>query len=104
MRKDLQELRRQVYCDVNDRQEIMKEIAIKEKQSKSAETTSPNVISADLEEELIAELLQSSAHSKNASRGFVEKVTTAEFQADALIMGRSINRDSLLKNSPKKDA
>ncbi len=103
LRKDLRELRRRLYCDLNDRQEILKEIAEKEKSCKSAETSSKNAIPADLDTKLIAELKQSSAHSKGESRGYVGQVLTAEFQADSLIMGRSVRGESLLVESSDAD-
>ena len=92
-----------MYCDVNNRSEIMEEIVTKEKACKSAESASSNVIATDLDVKLVAELEQSSAHTKNASRGFVDKVMFAEFQADAQIMGRSIDGELLLLLSSDAD-
>ncbi len=45
-------------------------------------------MSGSLDDELIVELEQSAAHVRNAARGFVDNVKTAEFQADSFIMGR----------------
>ena len=80
-----------MYCGVNNRSERMEEIATKEKACKSTKSASSNVIATDLDVKLVAELEQSSAHTKNASHGFVDKVMIAEFQDDALIMGRYIH-------------
>ena len=103
LRKDIRELHRRMYCDVNSRDEIAKEITAKEKACKTAETASSNVIQADMTEMLEKELEQSVAHSPNAAGGFVDKVMIAEFQADALMMGRFISGLTLMIASSDAD-
>ena len=65
LRMEIRELRRRLYCDVNDRQQIIDDITNKEKSCKSAETSSTNVVASDLDEKLSGELNQSSAHARN---------------------------------------
>ena len=103
LRKDLRELRRRCYCDVNSRDEILIEINAKERACKTAETSSNNVIQTDLAEKLENELKQSVAHTSNIAGGFVDLVMTAEFQADALMMGRSISGATLMIVSSDAD-
>ena len=52
----------------------MKEMAKLEKECRSAEAASSNIVSGSLDDELIVELEQSAAHVRNAARGFVDKV------------------------------
>jgi len=68
LRKDIRELRRRCYCDVNSRDEILTDINVKERACKTAETASNNVIQTDLAEKLEKELEQSVAHSSNKSK------------------------------------
>mmetsp|Transcript_2837 Transcript_2837/g.5150 ORF Transcript_2837/g.5150 Transcript_2837/m.5150 type:complete len:472 (-) Transcript_2837:1596-3011(-) len=103
LRKDIRELRRRCYCDVNSRDEILTDINVKERACKTAETASNNVIQTDLAEKLEKELEQSVAHSSNIAGGFVDRVMTAEFQADALMMGRSISGVTLMIVSSDAD-
>ena len=69
----------------------MKKIVKQEKECRSAEAASSNILSGSLDDELIVELEQSAAHVRNAARGFVDNVKTAGFQADSFIMGRVVN-------------
>ena len=73
---------------MNDCDETMKGIADKEKSQKLTETLSTNNIPYDLDVKLAADLEQSSGHCRYTSRGYVNQVMTAEFQADTLIMMR----------------
>ena len=91
LHKDLRDLRRHWYCDVNSQNGISKEINANKKAHKTAETSSNDVIQTDLAGKIKKELKQSVAHSSNIAGGFVDEVMTAEFQADALMMGRSIS-------------
>jgi hypothetical protein len=52
---------------------------------------------------LIVELEQNAAHARNAARGFVDYVMTAEFQADSLIMGRFVNGSTLMVQTSDSD-
>jgi hypothetical protein len=45
---------------------------------------------------LSEELERSSAHTKNNARGFVDYVVTAEWQADAYMIGRAVAKESVL--------
>ena len=81
----------------------MKQIVQIEPNCKSAETASANVVSEDLSDLPIAELEQSEAHTKNTAHGFVANVMIAEFQADAVMMGRSVNRQSLMAMTSDAD-
>ena len=46
------------------------------------------------------ELEYCSAHTKNNARGFVAKVMTAEFQADAVMMGRVVTVSTVMVMTP----
>ena len=102
IQKQLRDLRSRLYSDA-DKQAIMDKIKAKEREYKSAETAASNAIPSDLDDKLSAELSHRQAHTKNASRGFVDKVITAEFQADALLMGRSTNGEALIIQSSDAD-
>jgi len=99
---ELRELRSELYTS-NDKQAIMSAIKEKEAAYKRAETAAGNAIPVDLNDKLAGELEHRSAHTKNVSRGFVNQVLTAEFQADALLMGRSINGEALIIMSSDAD-
>ena len=103
IRKELRSLRSRVYTDAVNRQEIMKQIVQLERNCKSAETASDNVVSEYLSDLLIVELEQSAAHTKNNAHGFVANVMIAEFQADAVMMGHSVNRQSLMAMTSDAD-
>ena len=62
-----------------------------------------NVISEYLPDLLIVELEQSDARTKNNAHRFVANVMIAEFQADAVMMGRSVNRQSLMAMTSNTD-
>jgi hypothetical protein len=62
-----------------------------------------NIVSGTLDDELIVELEQSAAHVRNAARGFVDNVKTAEFQADSFIMGRVLNGSTLMVQTSDSD-
>jgi hypothetical protein len=68
-----------------------------------AEAASSNIVSGNLDDKLIVELEQSAAHARNAARGFVDYVMTAEFQADSLIMGRFVNGSTLMVQASDSD-
>ena len=103
IRKELRSLCSHVYTDAVNRQEIMKQIVQLERNCKSAETASANVVSEYLSDLLIVELEQSAAHTKNNAHGFVANVMIAEFQADAVMMGHSVNRQSLMAMTSDAD-
>ena len=92
-----------MYCDVNSRDEIVKEITAKEKACKTPETASINVIQADMTEMLEKELEQSVAHSPNDAGRYVDKVMIAEFQTDALMMGKFISGLTMMIASSDAD-
>ena len=96
IRKDLRSLNRRAYLDAPNHSELLTEIATLEKECRTAEAASSNVVSGTLNAELIVELEQTGAHLRNDARGFVHHVMTAEFQADSLIMGRLINASTLM--------
>jgi hypothetical protein len=48
-------------------------------------------------------LEQSAAHLRNASHGFVDYFMTAEFQSYSLIMGRVVNRSTLMVLTSNSD-
>ena len=73
-----------------------------EKKDKCAETASSNVVSDDLSDSLIVESEQNSTHTMNNARGFVDKVIIAEFQVDAVMMGRIVNRQTLMAMTSKQ--
>ena len=81
----------------------MKEMAKLEKECRSAEAASSNIVSGSLDDELIVELEQSAAHVRNAARGFVDNFKTAEFQADSFIMGRVVNGSTLMVQTSDSD-
>jgi len=81
----------------------MKEIARLEKECRSAEAASSNVVSGTLDDVLIVELEQTGAHLRNDARGFVHHVMAAEFQADSLIMDRLINGSTLMVQTSDSD-
>ena len=74
----------------------MSEIRKKEHAYKGAETSSTNAIPAGWEALLVAEIKQSSTHSKNEASGFVDGVITAESQMDALMISRSVDGLTLM--------
>ena len=89
--------------DAPNRSELLTEIATLEKECRTAEAASSNVVSGTLNAELIVELEQTGAHLRNDARGFVHHVMTAEFQADSLIMGRVINGSTLMVQTSDSD-
>ena len=103
IRKDLRSLRQRAHLDASNRSEIMKEIAKLEKECRSAEAASSNIVSGSLDDELIVDLEQSAAHVRNAARGFVDNVKKAEFQADSYIMGRVVNGSTLMVQTSDSD-
>jgi len=106
IRGELGELRRRLYSNENpddNKEQIMKEIAEKEKECKSAESTAYNVIPTNLDNQLSKALEISSAHSFTPSGGSVAKVITAEFQADAVLMQRSLDKQSFMVMSTDGD-
>ena len=103
IRKDLRSLNRRAYLDAPNRSELLTEIATLEKECRTAEAASSNVVSGTLDAELIVELEQTGAHLRNDARGFVHHVMTAEFQADSLIMGRVINGSTLMVQTSDSD-
>jgi len=74
----------------------MNEIKLLEKNGRSAETASSNVVPDELSEKLAKELEYCSAHTKNNAHGFVAKVMTAEFQEDAVTMGRVVTMSTVM--------
>mmetsp|Transcript_3043 Transcript_3043/g.6682 ORF Transcript_3043/g.6682 Transcript_3043/m.6682 type:complete len:229 (+) Transcript_3043:133-819(+) len=103
LRKDIRELRRRFYEEPNNRQAIQEEISKKEKACKTAETAAANSIQSNMKDKLVVELERSSANKKNNAGGFVAEVLVAEFQADALMMGRSISQSTLMVMSSDAD-
>ena len=89
--------------DAPNRSELLTEIATLEKECRTAEAASSNVVSGTLDAELIVELEQTGAHLRNDACGFVHHVMTAEFQADSLIMGRVINGSTLMVQTSDSD-
>jgi hypothetical protein len=81
----------------------MKQIVQLERNCKSAETALANIISEYLPDLLIVESEQSAAHTKNNAHGFVANVMIAKFQANAVMMGRCVNRQSLMAMTSDAD-
>jgi len=101
--KEIRELRRRLCCNFNQYQQINDVISNKERACKTAGTASSNVVASDLDEILSRELKQSLAHTRNIARGFFAQVKTAEYQADALMMGRAISGETLMVMSSDVD-
>jgi len=80
----------------SERNDIREEIAKMQRSMKSKETQSRNVMEPNFEEKLIEELETTGAHTRNNANGSVSRVMKAEFQADAVIMGRVANRKTLM--------
>ena len=76
--------------DAPNRSELLTEIATLEKECRTAEAASSNVVSGTLNAELIVELEQTGAHLRNDARGFVHHVMTAEFQAEAQLKAAQV--------------
>ena len=95
-RSELRVLRSRLYSDPSSRQQTINQIRYLEQVCKSAEKASDNTIQSDLQQQLVDELERSSAQAKNNASGYVEHVVTAEFQADALMVGRAVNKESVM--------
>jgi hypothetical protein len=95
-RTKLRTLRSKLYTDAESRQQTIKEIHNLEKICKTAETASNNTLPGNMPKLLSEELDRSSAHTKNSARGFVDYVVTAEWQADAYMIGRAVAKESVL--------
>ena len=72
----------------SQRNDIREQIATNQRTMKSNETQARNVMQPNFEEKLIEELDSTGAHVRNDADGSVTPVMIAEFQADAVIMGR----------------
>ena len=102
-RSELRVLRSRLYSDPSSRQQTINQIRNLEQVCKSAEKASDHTIQIDLQQQLVDELERSSAHAKNNARGYVEHVVTAEFQADALMVGRAVNKESVMMVTSDSD-
>lgn len=102
-RSELHVLRSRLYSDSSSRQQIINQIRHLEQVCKSAEKASDNTIQSNLQHQLVDELERSSAHTKNSARGYLEHVVTAEFQADALMVGRAANKESVMMITSDSD-
>ncbi|KAL9186550.1 hypothetical protein ACHAXT_005788 [Thalassiosira profunda] len=99
LRLEIQSLNRKLKFDGltdSERNDIREDVAKKQTTMKSKETRSQNVIQSNFEEKLVEELETTGAHARNDAGGAVLPVMTAEFQADAVIMGRLTSGDALM--------
>ena len=99
LRLEIQSLNRKLKFDGltdSERNDIREDVAKKQTTMKSKETRSQNVIQSNFEEKLVEELETTGAHARNDAGGAVLPVMTAEFQADAVIMGRLNSGDALM--------
>ena len=87
----------------SQRNDIREQIATNQRTIKSNETQARNVMQPNFEEKLIEELDSTGAHVRNDADGSVTPVMIAEFQADAVIMGRFAAGKTLMAISGDAD-
>lgn len=80
----------------NERMLVQTDVATRTKSMKSKEKQSQNSAPANFNKQLVEELQVTGVESRNDAGGLVSTPLIAEFQADAVMMGRSASGKSLM--------